>query len=249
MTNMTELVEWVLSTTEQWNPALKVLATIAAAVGAIGTIFGTLYRIGKWLRGKRSPTTAEEVIGALRNAGFIQPPQRRPRTGASPLFGCDSLSATPDLDSLLETALAIVTQVTSTDYAQLFLIATGSHSKQLVAVADSIPPRKQRYRFATFQGLLGAALETGQIVNVPDTRQHRSYFPAVAETRSELVVPVRGAGRVIGLINVESELPSHFGEDMVRKLDEMSDCLAENLARVGWTEQTPSQRLPWIQKG
>ncbi|MEP1535126.1 MAG: hypothetical protein ABJX35_01680 [Hyphomicrobiales bacterium] len=45
------------------------------------------------------------------------------------------LEMAADLQSLLETALDITSSSTETDYNQIFLVSTQSHSKQLVCVA------------------------------------------------------------------------------------------------------------------
>src|SRR5436189_5479083 len=68
-------------------------------------------------------------------------------------------------------------------------------------------------RFPVTQGLAGAALETKQAVMVADVHKDPRYLPTFGSTKSEIVVPViTEAGKVVGLIDVESEKLNAFTE-------------------------------------
>ena len=71
-------------------------------------------------------------------------------------------------------------------------------------------------RFPITQGLYGAAVESRAPVVVGDVREDPRYLTTFGSTRSEIVVPVMdAAGRVTGLIDVESEHHNAFhDEDM-----------------------------------
>lgn len=156
------------------------------------------------------------------------------------------LGMAADLQSLLETALDITSSSMETDYNQIFLVSTQSHSKQLVCVARRVAKGKQDYRIAAFSGLLGKSVESGRAINVPDTRERVNYMQAVLETRSELVVPIKIEGRIVGLMNSESEIVGHYQANHEKVLFRVADSVGANLHRVGWHESMTPDALPWI---
>lgn len=159
------------------------------------------------------------------------------------------LDVASDLQSLLGAALDITTSTTQTDYNQIFLISTQSHSKKLVCVARNVATGKQDYRIAAFSGLLGKSIESGRVINVPDVREWINYMQAVLATSSELVVPIKIEGRIVGVINSESEFVDHYSSDHETTLLNLADAIGVNLHRVGWRENMDAESLPWIGKG
>jgi L-methionine (R)-S-oxide reductase len=70
--------------------------------------------------------------------------------------------------------------------------------------------------FPITKGLTSAAVAERQIVNVGDVSADARYLTAFGSTRSEMIVPVFDADgkNVVGTINVESEQPNAFSEDI-----------------------------------
>jgi L-methionine (R)-S-oxide reductase len=82
----------------------------------------------------------------------------------------------------------------------------------IVAKTGKCPPAYPRFPIS--QGLAGAALETKQSVMVADVHKDPRYLPTFGSTQSEIVVPVISElGKVIGLIDVESEKLDAFTEN------------------------------------
>ncbi len=75
-------------------------------------------------------------------------------------------------------------------------------------------PDKFSVRFG--QGIVGAAAKLRQPVNVPDVQQDARYIRVLPETRSELSVPLIHRDRVIGVVDLESNLPAYFNDEHVR---------------------------------
>ena len=68
-------------------------------------------------------------------------------------------------------------------------------------------------RFPVTQGLAAAALESKKSIMVADVHKDPRYLPTFGSTQSEIVVPViTEAGKVVGLIDVESEKLDAFTE-------------------------------------
>ena len=67
-------------------------------------------------------------------------------------------------------------------------------------------------RFPRTQGLCGAAAAAGEPVVVGDVSTDPRYLTTHTTTRSEIVVPVFQEGVVVGLIDVESQVPDAFND-------------------------------------
>lgn len=76
-------------------------------------------------------------------------------------------------------------------------------------------------KFPITKGLTGAAISSRKTVNVGDVAADPRYLTAFGTTRSEIIVPVfDGAGEsVVGTIDVESDKPNAFSEDVQALLD------------------------------
>jgi L-methionine (R)-S-oxide reductase len=63
------------------------------------------------------------------------------------------------------------------------------------------------------RGVCGAAARTGEVQLVPDVDAFPGHIACSSSTRSEIVLPVRdGAGRLIGVLDIDSDRPDAFDE-------------------------------------
>jgi len=83
---------------------------------------------------------------------------------------------------------------------------------EIAIIAWSGPQPPAHPRFAVTDGLCGAAVASRSPVVVGDVRRDPRYLTTLGDTRSEIVVPILEPGRVLGVIDVESERPDAFGE-------------------------------------
>ena len=83
----------------------------------------------------------------------------------------------------------------------------------IVAGTGQHPPTYAR--FPVTQGLCGAAAETGETLIVGDVHKDPRWLPAFWTTQSEMVVPIKSEkdGRVLGMIDAESDQLNAFGDD------------------------------------
>jgi signal transduction histidine kinase len=98
---------------------------------------------------------------------------------------------------------AIALQVPARD-----LDATSDLPEGLLLVAQQgLPPDCQRYRqepWPVNRGILGRVVRTGEPVVVDDVAQDTDYVEVVAETRSQIAVPIQQTNRTVGAISLES---------------------------------------------
>ncbi|MBP1806054.1 GAF domain-containing protein [Rubellimicrobium aerolatum] len=69
------------------------------------------------------------------------------------------------------------------------------------------------------RGVCGAAARTGEVQLVPDVEAFPGHIACSSSTRSEIVLPVRdGAGRLIGVFDIDSDRLAAFDEGDAREL-------------------------------
>jgi GAF domain-containing protein len=77
------------------------------------------------------------------------------------------------------------------------------------------------------QGLTSRAISAKATVNVDNVAEDADYLTALATTRSEIIVPVIAMnGRVIGTLDVESEIPNAFDSETQKKLENCANLLS-----------------------
>lgn len=71
----------------------------------------------------------------------------------------------------------------------------------------------EHVRIPLSQGICGAAVAQGQTVIVDDVASDSRYLACSLETRSEIVVPIRANGEIVGEIDIDSHDMKAFGPD------------------------------------
>jgi GAF domain-containing protein len=79
------------------------------------------------------------------------------------------------------------------------------------------------------KGICGAAASSGKTLIVDDVQADPRYLACSLETRSEIVVPLVRAGRVLGEIDIDSDAPAAFTEEDRRLLEAVAEILAMKL--------------------
>ena len=64
------------------------------------------------------------------------------------------------------------------------------------------------------RGVCGAAARRGEVQLVPDVDAYPGHIACASSTRSELVLPVwDGKGRLLGVLDIDSDQPNAFTQD------------------------------------
>ena len=79
------------------------------------------------------------------------------------------------------------------------------------------------------QGICGAAASTGETLIVDDVNADPRYLACSLETRSEIVVPIRYQGRVLGEIDIDSDELAAFAQEDRQLLEAIASLLAEKI--------------------
>ena len=82
-------------------------------------------------------------------------------------------------------------------------------------------------------GICGAAATQRETIIVDDVNADPRYLACSIETRSEIVVPIMDADRVLGEIDIDSDRPAAFGPADRQLLEAVAAALAPKLAGFG----------------
>lgn len=99
------------------------------------------------------------------------------------------------------------------------------HGEELVLEALS-GRETEHTRIAVGQGVCGTAVATGEDQNVGDVRAVGNYIACNLFTRSELVVLIRRGARILGQIDIDSDVPDPFTADEEHAVRQVADALA-----------------------
>jgi signal transduction histidine kinase len=145
------------------------------------------------------------------------------------------LSRTVRRDALLDQILDVVVQHFGQENCSLRLV--GRQGKELTLFArrgDWSESAEVATLAVDGPGLVAAAARSGTPINVPDVARDPRYLPGWAAARSELAVPLKLDGEVVGILDLQSSRPGAFTPDDERTLGAFAEraALALRLADV-----------------
>ena len=111
---------------------------------------------------------------------------------------------------------------------------------ELAATEGLDPAAIGRTRLRVGEGIVGLTAATGTLMNLPDAQNHPAFAhrPETGEDpyASMIAVPVRRAGRSLGVLVVQNRAPRQYTEEDVDELETVAMLLAELLPASGATD-------------
>ncbi|HEX7400652.1 MAG TPA: GAF domain-containing protein, partial [candidate division Zixibacteria bacterium] len=152
--------------------------------------------------------------------------------------------STLNLDKLLESTIEVIQLSLKYDNISLFL-ADGTGGDLILKSyygksGDIVQPG---YRHKKGMGMVGKAAEGGKTILCNDVTQEPSYIPAIADTLSELCVPIKSGKTVVGVLDVESISKNMFDQQDVAVLETIADLLASAIKNTQLYNDT--RRKAW----
>lgn len=153
-----------------------------------------------------------------------------------------SISTFNDLDSLLNDTIELIRQQFGFYHAGLFLTDDAKEYAVLKAATGEagqrMLERKHRLKVGE-EGIVGYAVSKNEPRIAMDVGEDAVHFknPDLPNTRSELALPLRSGGKVIGALDVQSENEAAFGNDDIRILTTIADELALAIDKVNLLTQ------------
>ena len=118
-----------------------------------------------------------------------------------------AMSSTLDLNALLDLILERAIEMTQATTGAILL---ADDEGQQLTVQTSRGLADPHITLRPGQGITGWVMLEGASIRVPDVELDPRYYQANERVRSELAVPIRHQGRVVGIINVDSFTPDAF---------------------------------------
>ena len=111
---------------------------------------------------------------------------------------------------------------------------------ELAATEGLRPEAVGRTRLRVGEGIVGLVAATAHPLNLPDAQNHPdfAYRPETGEEpyASMVAVPVRRAGRTLGVLAVQNRAPRLYETDEIEALETVAMLLVEPLAAAGAAE-------------
>lgn len=126
-------------------------------------------------------------------------------------------SGQDDLDTTLASILEIAEDLVPEGQVAVLLVDEAKGCLT-VRAARGYAEGVELLRIPLGEGVTGRCAASGEVVLVPDVRLDPGYIPGVAGARSEIALPLKVEGRVIGTLNAESPTVDAYTEDDVRAL-------------------------------
>src|SRR6202521_1316719 len=117
-----------------------------------------------------------------------------------------------DLNELLKKIPQLLQRLTTFQAFAVYLLDV---PRQELSIAYSVGYPEELARTLRLKvgcGLVRAAAPTGKPIRVGNVREDPRYLEVVPGSNAELVVPLRRKGRVIGALNLLSDVPGQFTE-------------------------------------
>jgi phosphoserine phosphatase RsbU/P len=157
------------------------------------------------------------------------------------------LNSTLDLDSLLEQIVTDVAETFGCSRSAVLLMDEDANQLELVAVRGwtrNVHPKGFRFVIGR-DGLVGRTAATGTTSYVPDVRKDPDYIVSEESTRSELDIPLKVRGRLIGIFNAQHPRIDAFPEAQRSTLEALADHMATAIenARLYQAEKRAKEML------
>jgi signal transduction histidine kinase len=206
--------DWVVPNGWEWlrsyvSAPILVGGQTVGFLNVDGTRTGQFVSADAW----RLEAFAHHAATAIRNARLYQETARR-LAQTQVLRGVMLAAAsTLDFDQVLQRTCDTLEATLQTEY--LGVVLPDEEGKYLRPHPSTLgyATAVEQLRLPLNKSICGQVFQTGEPAVVGDVQQVPIYYSGAAEVRSELGIPIRVGGRVIGVLNVESKRLNAFDEE------------------------------------
>ena len=122
-------------------------------------------------------------------------------------------ASTLEFDQVLERTIRALWEMLGVEFIGFIRLAEGGDELELYPARVSFDLRMESLRIPLDGSVCGHVFRSGKPKVIEDVRQVPYYFEGHPQVRSELAVPVRAAGEIIGVLNMESRHLGAFDEE------------------------------------
>jgi GAF domain-containing protein len=142
-----------------------------------------------------------------------------------------AISSIQDLDTLMPRITQVISEQFNTYHTGIFLL-DNEREFAVLRASNSMGGKKMLERGHKLQvgqtGIVGFVTATGRARIALDVGTDAAYFdnPNLPDTRSEIALPLRYSGQIIGALDVQSLDANAFGQDDIEALTTLADQVA-----------------------
>jgi phosphoserine phosphatase RsbU/P len=175
---------------------------------------------------------ASQIAIAIDNANVYES-ERRNREVMSMLYEVSlDMTSTLEMDEVFHRIAAAVKSTVNYHIFSIFQLDERTGVLQLKTVVRSNERENKKLTVQLGDGLVGAAALRDVPVRVADVSKDSRYINVHPETRSELAVPFKHKGKVIGVVDLESTQLDYFTEYHERLLATLGSRIAAALVNA-----------------
>lgn len=175
---------------------------------------------------------ASQIAIAIENAKVYES-ERRNRELLALLYEISlEMGSTLQIDELVHKIAAAIKSRINYHIFSIFLLDERQGLLRPKFVIRANEPEYQKLTLPLGTGLIGTAAQLREPLRVGDVTKDPRYWPAHAETRSELVVPLISKGRIVGVVDLESMELNYFTEYHQRFLMTLASRIASALVNA-----------------
>src|SRR3984885_9878530 len=112
------------------------------------------------------------------------------------------INSSLNLDQVLASAAKQIRKLIDFEVFAVLLAELGTNDLYVRFAIGHRPEVVEHWRIPVGDGIIGAAVTTGQSIRVGDVLKDQRYLAAAPEVRSEMAVPLVVRGRVIGVMDI-----------------------------------------------
>jgi GAF domain-containing protein len=133
--------------------------------------------------------------------------RKLPREKAKEILGeVDSTLSSLSQQRARQSVVKLLNRVPTYSWVGIYLMK----GSELVLDAWSGPQATEHVKIPLGKGVCGFAAKSGKTEIVADVTKDSRYLQCFANTKSEIVVPILETGKVLGEIDVDSDVPDAF---------------------------------------
>jgi len=152
------------------------------------------------------------------------------------------LSSLLNSEKLLSQASRLLRENLGFTMVSIFTVDEQAQELVLRAIeGDFSPLAPVGYRQSIYQGMVGWVARHGEPLLANDVTREPRFIRYYTETKSELDVPIKLEGKVVGVIGVESSKIYAFSEEDISLLQIVADHVATGLQNVQLLEESKKQ--------
>jgi signal transduction histidine kinase len=144
-------------------------------------------------------------------------------------------------DTALIAAAAARAITEGTRYTRVDVVLPGTDGHWDIYSSDA-PPGEAPFRPTLVEGIVGRAFATRATQVVPDVTRDPDYRERSPGVRSEMCVPLAAGERLLGVLNVESNVPTTFSDEDVRAVESLGEAIVLGLENARLYAQVSAQR-------